>query len=123
MQLIKAIKTTTEIEGQTKDVLISIEVDHDQFDPIDLSSDYIAGIHAQLERGQTKCVWLKVTARFTELDHFEGLDTMGQVLSKTEADVLRVVQDYGMINNALVDLLAQVLQGKSQINTFLGRVS
>lgn len=117
MQLIKAYKTGTVINGLKKYVLISIEVDYDQFD-----MDYAEGaqdIMSQIEAGRMDCFWVKVTARFSDLAHFEGCDTLGQVLVKNPKDLMDCIKAHDMVKIAKDDLVAQVLQGKTNIDQFL----
>lgn len=120
MELIKAYKTQTQIEGLTKDVLIAIEVEpeHD----IDLS--YMdAKTVRKMERGALDCVWVKVTARFAELAHFEGVDSLGQVFCVSHDDLLGTVKDHDMAQYAIDDLIKQVLQSRVLIDQFLGKVA
>lgn len=120
MQLVKAYKTEAKIKGLTKTVLISIEVDYET--DVDLS--YMepaerAKTERRLERGQLDCFWVKVTARFSDLSHFEGLDTLGQVFVSKPDDLDSCVSDHDMAQNAIADLVAQTLQGVESINQFL----
>ncbi|NJO48181.1 MAG: hypothetical protein HC840_00535 [Leptolyngbyaceae cyanobacterium RM2_2_4] len=119
MQLFKAFKTTALINGLTKDVVISIETDHDEADLSHMESDERAKTERRLERGQLDCVWVKVTARFSELSHFEGTDSLGQVFVSSPKDLEDTVSEYDMSQNAIADLVAQTLQGVESIQTFL----
>lgn len=120
MQVFKAFKTTALINGLTKDVVISIETEHES--DVDLSymdADEKAKTERRLERGQLDCVWVKVTARFSELSHFEGVDSLGQVFVSSPKDLEDTVSEYDMAQNAIDDLVAQTLQGVESIQTFL----
>lgn len=119
MQLIHAYKTEALINGMVKAVTVSIETDHDDFDSRDMEADLVRETEAKMERGQLDCVWVKVTARFSELDHFEGIDTLGQVFVSKRDDVMDTVKEYDMAQNAIQDLVAQTLQGVEMIQTFL----
>ena len=122
MQLIKAFKTETVIEGMAKAVLISVEIDHDSFDGSGMESDEIAKIEAKIERGGLDCVWVKVTARFSGLENYEGWDSMGQVFASVPGEVGQIVSEYDMVENAIDDLKTNVLNGQNDLSAFLGKV-
>lgn len=124
MQLIKAYPIDVSIEGLVKRATVSIEVEHDEC--LDLSymdASLRAKTELQLERGQLDVVWVKVTVRFSELDYFEGVDSLGQVFVSKPDDVTECVNDHGMVENAKAELVAQVLQGVQSINSFLGKAA
>jgi len=123
MQLIKAFKTETVINGMVKTVLVSFETDHDDFDGSYMESDDVASIERKIELGQMDVVWFKVTARFADLEHFEGVDSLGQVFVTKVSDLDETASDYDMVKNAIEDLKTNVLQGVSQIETFLGKAA
>lgn len=120
VELFKAFKTKAEIKGLTKDVVVSIEFEHET--DIDLSymdSKDRAKTMRQLENGRLSCVWVKVTARFSNLAYYEGLDSLGQVFFSNRDELDSIVSDHGMTSNAIQDLVIQVLQGKQNIDQFL----
>lgn len=128
MQLVKVLKMTAIIEGLTKNVLVSIETEHDDFDSQYMEQSDVDEINASLEAGRIECVCVKVTARFTDLSHFDGTDTMGQVFLRGsmdlgQKDLDQTVSEYDMAQKAIDELVEQVLQGKSQIDTFLGKAA
>jgi hypothetical protein len=120
MQLLNAYKTEALINGMVKTVVISIEVENET--DVDLSYMEPADIEAtqdRLERGVLDCLWVKVTARFSDLEHFEGLDTLGQVFSTSKADTMTTVEFHDMAKNAIDELVANVLKGHEALDLFL----
>lgn len=77
MQLIKAFHTKASINGLSKRVIVSIEVDPDlDIDLSDFDADDRERYALAIQRGELTCLWVKVTARFSDLAHYEGIDTL-----------------------------------------------
>ena len=127
MQLIKAFKGQAKIEGLIKKTLVSIEVESDDVDFSYWDEEAKNDTIKSLDKGLTECLWVKVTVRFADLAHFEGSDSLGQVFVRSNVgyskDIMQTVSIHDMVQNATDDLVAQVLQGKSQIDTFLTKVA
>lgn len=129
MQLIKAFHTETVIQGMTKRVVISIETqDETEFDFSYWDQDLAKKTMRDLNAGRVGLVWVKVTARFSDLAHFEGVDSLGQVFVRAskdlaEKDVLQTVNDHAMTQNAIDELVKETLSGVSQIEAFLGKAA
>lgn len=119
MQLIHAYRTQALINGLTRSVVVSIETDGDDFDRTYMDESLVAEVEAKIEQGSMDVVWIKVTARFTDLAHFEGIDTLGQVFVSKRDDVLSTVTDHDMAQNAIDELVAHTLQGVESIQAFL----
>lgn len=138
MQHIKSIKTTALIEGLVKNVVVTIEIDHEDFSPYHNDKNGkrvsyweqsdIDQTNADLARGAVRCVWVNVRASFSDLAHFEGSDSLGQVFVRGSSDsaikdVLIDVKAHDMVQCAIDDLIRHVLQGKSRIDTFLTKAA
>lgn len=124
MQLVQVIKKQVKVNGMDKTCVVSIEVETDDFQQDDyMERDLMLETMRRLHRGELGCHWVKVTARFSELEHFEGVDSLGQVLSSSKAELLAVVKDHDMVGTAIAALKENVFAGKSQIDAFLGKVA
>lgn len=128
MRHIKSIKTTALIEGLVKNVVVTIEIDQEDVDFSYWDADLAKETAKDLERGAVSCVWVNVRASFSDLAHFEGSDSLGQVFLRGSydsaiKDLKQTVKDHGMVKNAIDDLVASVLQGKSQIDSFLTKAA
>lgn len=108
MEVVKAYRTETVIQGLLKSVVVTIEVDSDSF------------YREHTGTANVETVWIRVTAQFSDLMHFEGSFERGQVHIQERGDILRTVADYAMVENAIEDLKAQTLQGIPSIQSFLG---
>lgn len=128
MQHIKTIKTTASIEGLVKNVVVTIEIDHDDCDFSYWDESLKNETIKDLDAGRVSCVWVNVRASFSELSHFEGSDSLGNVFLRgsydlAQKDLKQTVKDHAMVKNAISDLITNVLNGKSQIDTFLTKVA
>ena len=68
----------------------------------------------------------KVMARFSDLSHYEGLDTLGQVIVKSKdarKELLTSVADHGMRQNAIDELVREVLNGANALDQFLEKAA
>lgn len=127
MQLLSAKPIDLTIEGLVKRAVVSIryDLDHD----IDFSywdAETAKATQNDLERGRVLCLYIQVEVKFSDLDGFEGVDSLGQVFvrpSSHDKDILQTVKDHGMIDNASQDLIDRVLKGVEQINQFLGKAA
>lgn len=128
MQHIKSIKTTALIEGLVKNVVVTIEIDNDDVDFSYWDESLAKETALDLERGAVSCVWVNVRASFSDLAHFEGQDSLGQVILRGShdaamRDLKQTVKIHGMVKTAIDDLITNVLNGKSQIDTFLTKAA
>lgn len=123
MHVIKAYKTRVQINDLVKEVLVTIEAELEaQVDYDGLDDTLINEVSRDLENNTIKCFYLQVRADFTGLDGFTGLDSIGQVFtrgSSENTDLVQSAEIYSMAENAINDLVAQVLQGVETINNFL----
>ena len=115
MEMVKTYKTTALVKGQVKKVVITVEKDIDYLDRFDITP----GLGRQIERGEVEVSAIKVTARFERLNLFSGMDYIIQVLSKSKKDLLTQIIQNGMENNAVRELVANVLDGEKAIKAFL----
>lgn len=119
MRTHKAFKTDTQINGQTKRVIVTIESECDDLMADSMESDLMKETERNLSIGRWSCVWVRVRATFADLGHFEGQDSLGQVIVTDSYSILDCVSEHDMVLNAIDDLKTNVLNGKSQIETFL----
>ncbi len=127
MQHVKTIKTLALIEGVVKNTIVTIEYEEE-----DASFENFIGdldrVKNDLERRAILCVWVRARASFPDLNHFEGSFSKGQVTvrgtpTSAHKDLVAVALDHDLIRNAISDLVCNVLNGKSDLNAFLGKVA
>lgn len=126
MQLIKVLKKRATIEGLDKGVLVSIEIENEDVDFSFWDADLMKLTQKDIDKGLQYCLWVKVTARFSGLDHFEGHDSLGQVFVRSgavEKDVLQTVEIHDMVKTSINDLIKNVLNGQNELNQFLGKAA
>lgn len=128
MELVKVLKKNAKIEGLSKAVLVSIEIESDDADFSYWDADLAKQTKIDLEANRVSCVWVRVTARFTDLAHYEGQDSLGQVFVRSThamavKDVLQTVSIHDMVKTSIDDLIKNVLNGQNELNQFLGKVA
>jgi hypothetical protein len=123
MQLYDTIKTTAKINGMDKNVIITIKFDHESDPDLDgMSPQEQEQTLSKIERGQLDCMFVMVTAHWAELSYFEGSDCLGQVFSASRADFDSTLKDHNMVQNAILELFNQTMQGIAETQTFLKAV-
>lgn len=120
MQIYKAFKKDTIVNGMLKTVVVTIDFETEDFDGRDMERDDVLEIERKIERLQLDCIWLRVRASFSDLDHIEGQDSLGQVLVSKRSDMDETVSEYDMVTAAIDDLKTNTFDAIAKTNAFLG---
>lgn len=122
MQTIKTHKTQTTIQGVQKDVLINVQYEVEELDTQWMEKEDVDFATEAILSGKVLCVYIMVTAQFTDLPDFSGYSSIGQVTVRTKEhvkDIIGTVQMYQLESEAIKDLEESVLSSISRIQNFL----
>lgn len=111
-------------------IMVSVEEEIPDLEGIDESTI------AQFKNDEIACLNIRVEAVFIGLVGFEGVDSLSQCFVKiirsynewgnyyadireSREYIMEIVEEYGMIHNAILDLIENVEAGERQLKEFL----